>query len=104
VGGHLTALRRESVGPYTADQSKTLDQLETEFTFTSISDAARARFAARDLTEEEADHLRHGRKIQATGSPANSDPVAAFAPDGELIALIEDRGPAAKPILVFATS
>jgi tRNA pseudouridine55 synthase len=45
----------------------------------------------------------HG--VDATLAPnalAPGAPIAAFAPDGTLVALLEERGSVAKPIAVFA--
>jgi len=105
VGGHLTALRRTSVGPYSEDQASTLEQLAEDLRLLDLNDAARALFPVRELSEEEAADLSHGRRIAATGLPARGGepvPVAAFAPDGELIGLLADKAESAKALLVFA--
>lgn len=105
VGGHLTALRRTQVGPYTIGQARTLEQLAADLAMLDLDDAARALFTCRDLSAEEADNLSFGRRIPATGPGSAADgPVAAFAPDGRLVALLEDKGETAKPLLVFAPS
>lgn len=112
VGGHLTVLRRCEVGPYSLEQASTLDELAVELRVLDIDQAARALFENRELTDSEAEDLSHGRRIPATesdGGPSASlspgqqqRPVAGFAPDGTLVALLEDRGAEAKPALVFA--
>lgn len=108
VGGHLTALRRTEVGPYTLDQAATLEELAQDLRVLGIDEAARALFPVRELTASEAQDLSHGRRIRhdAAGDTASSGhglrPVAAFAPTGKLIALLEQRGEEAKPALVFA--
>ena len=62
----------------------------------------------RELSASEAHDLAHGRRISAgpdTEAPSGDHagrPVAAFAPSGALIALLEKRGAEAKPALVFA--
>lgn len=108
VGGHLTALRRTEVGPYTLAQSSTLDELAQDFRLLGIDEAARALFPVRELSAAEAENLSHGRRISAgsdadtlSGNP-DQRPIAAFAPSGALIALLENRGEEAKPALVFA--
>ena len=55
-----------------------------------IADAARATFAAVDLAEEQAAHVRFGRPLDLT-LPGDA-PHAVFAPDGEFLALYEQRG------------
>ena len=99
-GGHLTALRRTRVGPYSLDDALTLEQLEAEYHVLPIADAARAAFPARELSDDEARRLTHGQRLEASGlGPA---PVAAFAPDGRLVALVADTGPTARPLVVLA--
>jgi tRNA pseudouridine55 synthase len=107
AGGHLTALRRTRVGPYLASQARTLDQLAAEAELpsgvpvTGLAEAAAAAFGRRDLSADEARSLGHGGKLTATGTgPA---PVAAFGPDGSLIALLTDDGDRARSLAVFAT-
>jgi tRNA pseudouridine55 synthase len=108
VGGHLTALRRTQVGPYTLDQAHTLEQLAETLDVLEISDAARALMPNRELSEAETTEISFGRRIGAgatAGTPeaATADkPAAAFAPDGSLVALLADAGSYAKPVLVFA--
>ena len=108
VGGHLTALRRTQVGPYSLEQAGTLEQLAEELNVLEMSQAARALMPNRELTPEETTEISFGRRI-AAGAPAGSPaaataehPAAAFAPDGSLVALLADSGSFAKPVLVFA--
>jgi len=105
VGGHLTALRRTSVGPYDAGQSSTLEQLAEDLRLLDLNDAARALFPVRELSTEEAENISHGRRISPSGIPeagGEAVPVAAFAPDGELMGLLGDKGDTARALLVFA--
>lgn len=99
VGGHLTALRRTRVGPYELAEAATLEQLAENFQLLDINEAARMLLPARTLSVDEAAELSFGRRIAAGGAP---DPTAAFAPDGELIAIVQDKDDAARPTLVFA--
>ena len=99
VGGHLINLRRTQVGPYGLDMAHTMPELEQELTMLPLADAARAALPARDLTAEEARRLAHGQRLRATGLAGG--PVAAFAPDGTLVAIIEETGPTARPLLVL---
>lgn len=108
VGGHLTALRRTHVGPYSLDQARTLEQLAEDLEVLEMSQAARALMPNRELSAEETTEISFGRRI-AAGAPAGSAeaatadrPAAAFAPDGSLVALLADTGNFAKPVLVFA--
>jgi tRNA pseudouridine55 synthase len=101
VGGHLTALRRTRVGPYLISQAVTLDQLAQRFEQIPLADAATAAFARRELTAAEARALGHGARLEPTGTGA--DPVAAFGPEGSLVALLTDDGGRARSLAVFAT-
>jgi len=99
VGGHLTALRRTRVGPYDLARAHTLDALADRFELLPIAEAARAAFPEREVTAEEARVLSHGGPIPSAGR--GPGPVAAFAPDGTFLALVEERGATTKPVAVF---
>jgi tRNA pseudouridine55 synthase len=64
-----------------------------------LADAVAAAFPVRRLDDGEALALSHGRRLAPTGTAAT---VGAFAPDGRCVALLEDRGGAARPTVVFA--
>src|SRR6185437_15835511 len=98
VGGHLTALRRTRVGPYLAADAATLDELAESLTIIPLARAAAAAFARRDLTADEARLVGHGGRLAAAG--AGPGPVAAFAPDGALVALLTEESGQAKPLAV----
>ena len=97
--GHLLSLRRTRVGPYGIERAHTLDALDDEFSILPIADAARAAFACRDLSADEARRLAHGQRLEA--SELGPGPVAAYAPDGSLVALIADAGLTARPLVVL---
>ena len=99
TGGHLTALRRTTVGPFALDAARTLEQLEAEPVVLPIAAAARHGFAAHDLDEAQAGDVRVGRKLDLDlGHPG---PVALFAPDGTFLALYEQSGEQARAVAVF---
>jgi len=99
TGGHLTALRRTAVGPFSLQLARTLEQLGEEFTAIPIAEAARISFPSHELNEELAADVRYGRKLPlGLGLPG---PVAVFAPDGEFLALYEQRGEQARSVAVF---
>lgn len=105
VGGHLTALRRGRVGGFGLDVARTLDELETSFDVVPLATAARAIFPVRELDEHAVRELGFGRAIApaAEGPAGTRDaPVAAFAPDGTLVALLADERGASRPVLVLA--
>jgi tRNA pseudouridine55 synthase len=99
VGGHLTALRRTAVGPFDLSVARTLEQLTDDFAVLPIADAARASFASLDLDEDQAGDVRVGRGLDLT-LPGDG-PHAVFAPDGQFLALYEQRGQQARSVAVF---
>jgi tRNA pseudouridine55 synthase len=88
-GGHLTALRRTRVGPFTAEAARTLEQLQQELTLLALGDAVAAMFARREVDAEAAAAIRHGRPLPPTGISA---PVGVFDGDGQVLALVQDTG------------
>ena len=100
TGGHLTALRRTAVGPFTLAEAHGLDALAERFELVDVSDVARRCFAAYDLSEDEARDVGYGRKLATVvGEPA---PVAVFDGSGRFLALYEQRGEVAAPVAVFS--
>jgi tRNA pseudouridine55 synthase len=127
VGGHLTALRRTAVGPYTLAQAHTLNELEDQSQsaervlppvaanpappaaeapppqVTPLAQAAAAAFPRLDLTADDADRLAHGARLNIpSGHPADGVPVAAFAPDGALVALVAAESGRLRSLAVFS--
>ena len=105
VGGHLTALRRTRVGRFDLEAAHTLPELEAAkegdgIPVVSLADAARASFDVRELTGDEARMVSHGQRIPSR-KPLREEPVAAFAPDGRLVAMLDERGTLARTHVVF---
>ena len=98
VGGHLTALRRTRVGPFSGGLP--LSALEADFDahVVPLDDAVAASFPRRDLTAAEAVDLSHGKKLAPTGA---AGVVGAFDPEGRCVALIEDAADVARGQVVF---
>jgi tRNA pseudouridine55 synthase len=101
VGGHLTMLRRTSVGAFGIDSARTLEQLADRFDYTPIGTVAAAIFPRYDATGAQADAIRTGRQL--AGLPIDGGLTAMFAPGGEFLALYERHGPVAKPVAVFVS-
>ncbi|WP_433733061.1 tRNA pseudouridine(55) synthase TruB [Nocardia sp. CA-129566] len=107
VGGHLTALRRTRVGPFTLDHARTLDELaaaaEAEESLLSldIDDAIRTAFPRRDIDDEQTEDLRNGRWLEPVGI---SDVYAAIDPAGRAIALLRESGKRAASVMVVRPS
>jgi len=104
VGGHLTALRRTASGPFSVAQTAPVEEAAAALAAgggtgtLALTEAATSTFPARAVSEEEARALVHGQRIAATGV---SGLRAAVAPDGRLIALVEDAGRTARVAVGF---
>ena len=166
TGGHLTALRRTAVGPYSLNQARTLQELEDQnhaaapsppvaasslvtrpsranpsspaaspsvaaadrvtrpiAWITPLADAAAAAFPRLDLTADEARRLAQGARLplpslppagpsptpqtpqtpptDAKTWPIPGTPIAAFAPDDTLVALVTADSGCLRSLAVF---
>ncbi|MDT4979044.1 MAG: tRNA pseudouridine55 synthase [Pseudonocardiales bacterium] len=103
TGGHLTALRRTRVGPFTIDQAQTLDALAelADPVTLPLADAVRAAMPVRQVDDEEARALSYGKSLELSGIAGTH---GAIAPDGTVAALLVEDGGRAKPVLVFAAA
>lgn len=102
VGGHLTALRRTSVGRYGLALAHTLEQAEAlpERGIVEMATAAAAAFPVRHLTAAQEQSLRHGQRIDI-GAARTDDPVAAIGACGDLVAIMDESGEMARSRVVF---
>jgi tRNA pseudouridine55 synthase len=129
TGGHLTALRRTAVGPYTLAQAHTLKELEDQNqndpergrltpgpdaispVVIPLAEAAAAAFPRVDLSADEARRLAQGARLPLpphrpqdglpTAANGPGTPLAAFAPDGALVALVTEEGGRLRSLAVF---
>jgi tRNA pseudouridine55 synthase len=119
VGGHLAALRRESVGPFDVGRATAIDPPPETLGLTPLGDAARQVFPVKVLSPAEVTELANGRPIvrrSGDGGTANPrpaapggpkapgpgpSPTAGIGPDGALIALLAPQGPRWRPLAVF---
>lgn len=135
TGGHLTALRRTRVGAVRLQDAADLAELTArreasespleDLPLLPLEKAARRIFGARELSAAEASDISYGRRIAPSGdgtvvkrsAHASADDqgaiqhasvegiVAGFAPDGTLVALLENKMQRGKvqaaPVLVF---
>ncbi|MGL4172489.1 MAG: tRNA pseudouridine(55) synthase TruB [Actinomycetota bacterium] len=108
VGGHLVALRRTRIGPFPIAQAHSLDAVTQDPTLRTPAEIASSIFPVRTLSAHEAQALRHGVHIKATGmhvmhqstSWQPGEAVAALDGDGSLVALLVDSGQRARSVLV----
>ncbi|MFF2551649.1 tRNA pseudouridine(55) synthase TruB [Nocardia sp. NPDC058058] len=104
VGGHLTALRRTRVGPFTLEHARTLEALQTNATAgdsllsLDIDEAARTAFPVREITDAQAGDLRNGRWLDPAGIQGV---YAAIDSTGHAIALLKESGKRASSVMVI---
>ena len=104
VGGHLTALRRTRVAGFTLDQARTLEELERQpldALVLPLADVATASFDTDVVDPDQLSAVRNGRALERTVGTSGRV-VAVMSPDGEFLALYEQRGALAVPVAVFA--
>ncbi|WP_232286443.1 tRNA pseudouridine(55) synthase TruB [Saccharomonospora azurea] len=99
VGGHLAALRRTSVGPFTLAKARSLEDVERDPGLSlTLDEAVAAAFPRVDVDAPVAAAVRHGQRIPAAGRDGT---YGVFAPDGRVLALAQDTGRTAKPVVVL---
>jgi tRNA pseudouridine55 synthase len=102
VGGHLTALRRTRVGGFGLDQARTLEVLaDAPQPSYSLDEACLQAFGRRDISDVDAVAVSHGKPLAAAGIEGI---YAVVAPDGRVMALLEDAGNRTKPVVVIRPS
>lgn len=104
VGGHLTALRRTRVGSFSVEDAHPIEALDVASALVPAAEAATTLFERFDLTEQQAIDLTHGKRIHvADRENGGGEPLAAIAPTGHLVGLIEFRGKEARTLVNFPT-
>ncbi|MFE1595735.1 tRNA pseudouridine(55) synthase TruB [Nocardia sp. NPDC058705] len=103
VGGHLTALRRTRVGPFTLEHARTLEELAAageageSLLSLDVDTAVKTAFPLRDIDESQATDLRTGRWLDPVGIKGV---YAAIDPRGRAIALLQESGKRAGSVIV----
>jgi len=102
VGGHLTALRRTAVGPFTLALAHTVPALEERGVRPmGLGDAAARAFRTAVLDPAAAEAVSHGRPLDP--APAGPDGLVALLDGGgRLLALYTRAGGSARAAAVFA--
>ena len=100
VGGHLNKLRRTRVAGFGLDRTVSISALKAQdFTPLTMADVARATFAVRTVSADEATELSFGRALVANSS---DEITAAISAADEVLALLQNKEGKALPIAVFA--
>jgi len=100
VGGHLNKLRRTRVAGFGHDRTVSIAALKAQaFTPLTMAEVARATFAVRTVSTDEATELSFGRALTANSS---EEITAAISTTDEVLALLQNKEGKALPIAVFA--
>lgn len=101
VGGHLTALRRTEVGPFSVEGAP-VPERDTDVPASLLPpvEVASRLFPVWRMDAAQAVDLGHGKRV-ASGLEDTEGPVAAVTPEGRLAGLVAVRRGAAKPIVNF---
>ena len=102
VGGHLTALRRSMIGPFSVADAAELESLDVAAALIAPAIIATALFPVFALDADQAVDLGHGKRLVAERPEGSEGSVAAIAPDGRLVGLLEFTDGIGKPIVNFA--
>lgn len=98
VGGHLTALRRTAVGPFTLAHARTLDDVAAgPGVSLGIDEAAKLCFPQREISDDEAESISQGRWLEPVGMPGI---YTVVDPAGQAIALVQEKGRRASSVMV----
>ncbi|GAB91918.1 tRNA pseudouridine(55) synthase TruB [Gordonia rhizosphera] len=98
VGGHLTALRRTAVGPFTLEHARTLAQLQEHPQMSlTIDEAVKISFPHRDIDDDEAESISQGRWLEPVGRKGI---YVVIDPAGQAIALVQEKGRRASSVMV----
>ncbi|WP_307852446.1 tRNA pseudouridine(55) synthase TruB [Glaciihabitans sp. dw_435] len=99
AGGHLTALRRSRVGPFSLTDATPLENLDPDRDLIPAGAVAARLFPVLELDADSATDLSHGKRL--SGLDLSGGPIAAIAPGGQLVGLVEVTDGIAKPIINF---
>ena len=101
VGGHLTALRRTRIGPFTIDGAHELAGLDVAAGLIGPAEAASRLFDRLELSEIQALELTQGKRF-AVDAPDGS-PVAAVTASGRLVGLVTIASGRVRTLVNFPT-
>ncbi|MEU6644868.1 tRNA pseudouridine(55) synthase TruB [Saccharomonospora sp. NPDC046836] len=100
VGGHLAALRRTTVGPFTLAAARTLEAIEQQPALSlTLDEAVATAFPRRDVDAATARAVRNGQAIPAAGVQGV---YGIFDPEGRVLALAAEEREVARPVVVLA--
>ena len=101
VGGHLTALRRTRIGPFSVSDAALLDDLDPVTQLRTPTSVAAELFAVLNASAQQVTDLVHGKRIELPDFAGHEGPIAAVSPEGRLVGLLTMVGSRAKPLVNF---
>jgi len=101
LGGHLTALRRTAVGPFSVADSVGVDAIAPDC-LRDPAAVAGELFPAVRLSDAQVADLTQGKRV--TVATADADVVAALAASGRLVGLVSVRDEMARVLVNFPTA
>ena len=101
LGGHLTALRRTAVGPFSVTDAVPVDEI-TPASLRQPAEVAGELFPSVRLSDAQAADLTQGKRARV--ETADASVVAALAASGRLVSLVSVRDGTARVLVNFPTS
>lgn len=99
VGGHVTVLRRTTVGPFALAAARTLDQIAQQPALSlDLDQSVVTAFETRQVDEEAARAVRYGQRISSGGF---DETYGIVDPDGHALALAADEGKRTRLLVVL---
>jgi len=99
VGGHLTALRRSRVGPFSVADAATLENLDPATDLVAPADIAARLFPVLNLDAQHTLELSQGKKL--LDLDIDGGPIAAVGPGNRLVGLVQVKNSVARPLINF---
>jgi len=102
-GGHITTLRRTSVGDFSLDSAVVLDNLrDGEWArFLLPSDSAVQQLPRMELSHEEVQRVVVGKRLDRRDDHPNAPLVRVYEPGGRFLAIVKSRENSWQPHKVF---
>jgi len=88
VGGHLVALSRDAVGPFTSATAVAMENISPDHLIPP-AEAAGSVLPVVELTPLQVDHVRHGRAVDCAGWPETTPLAALDRESGLLVAVVQ---------------
>ncbi|TAK69387.1 MAG: tRNA pseudouridine(55) synthase TruB [Actinomycetota bacterium] len=102
VGGHLIALRRTRVGPFSLASARTLEELQEQLDVMALAAAVSAFFPCWQVEASVADRVLHGARLPWPDGLPDTGPVGLFGPGGRVLSLARRQDDQAVSLVVFS--